>query len=510
MLEPITEPHFHVWKKIALLSLLVFACITLSACFDKSLAVDINPGGFTTVQELEGRVLQTGKEVRIFPGAEGFGTLSQGGRGGRVCIVTNTNAEGPGSLRDCAESKGPRVVVFNTGGTIEVERPIVIADPYISIYGQTATGDGILMRGSTDGGEAPFSSRSHDGLVQHLRLRPGTAYHETCCRDAARVGWKEPSSVYNVVLDHNSMSWGTDQIASTWYDVHNVTFSYNIISESLHDNGSNKGGPAGRGLLLGSEGAHSLSVHHNLFAHSFQRNPLLVTSGTVDVVNNLVFHWVSRGGQQESRFKGQKVNWVGNRYIGLDNSQTRFGQGTAYSWGDILLTKTDVPMEGSAYFYDNLGKNRRWAWQEQWAIANTNYLEPYDPGLGYHTSERFPAESVSTVPAKSLEKLLPRVVGALLPRRDVVDTRILTELAERRGFMPNCIEPDEAVSDNRCKLNVGGWPTMSAGKPRFDTDGDGLPDDWETARGLSIVNADSQEDADGDGYTNLEAWIFGL
>ncbi|MFK7861172.1 MAG: hypothetical protein AB8B64_20310 [Granulosicoccus sp.] len=497
-------------KQISLSCLLAFAGTTLLGCFDKSLAIDANPDRFTTVQELEGRALQTDENVRIFPGAEGFGTLSKGGRGGRVCIVTNTNAEGSGSLRDCAESKGPRVVVFNTGGTIEVERPIVIDDPYISIYGQTATGDGILIKGSTDAGESPFSIRSHDVLVQHLRLRPGTAYHETCCRDAARVGWKEPSVVYNVVLDHNSMSWGTDQIASTWYDVHNVTFSYNIISESLHDNGSNKGGPAGRGLLLGSEGAHSLSIHHNLFAHSYQRNPLLVTSGTVDVVNNLVFHWVSRGGQQESRFEGQKVNWVGNRYIGLDNSQTKFGQGSAYSWGDILLTETEVPIEGTAYFYDNLGKNRKWAWQDEWAIANTDYLERYDPKLGYHTSARFPAEPVSTVPAKSLEKLLPGVVGAVFPKRDSVDKRIVKELAERRGFMPNCIEPDEAVSDNRCRLNVGGWPTMEAGEVRMDTDGDGLPDDWESANGLSPEKADSQDDVDGDGYTNLEAWIFGL
>lgn len=491
-------------------SLFVLFSLLIVGCESRQFDGVINPNGHTSVNEIINSDHFWSQSLRIFPGAEGFGTSSRAGRGGKVCIVENLNATGEGSFRSCVEESGPRVVLFEVGGTIEVETPIVIRNPYISIYGQSATGDGILLRANELSGESPLNVETHDVLIQHLRVRAGSAYHETCCRDALRVGSQEKNAVYNVVIDHNSFSWGTDQIASSWFDSNNITFSYNFFSESLHDNDSNKGGPGGRGLLVGSEGSHSISIHHNIFAHSFQRNPLLVTSGVVDVVNNLIFHWVSRAGQQESRFDGQRVNWVGNRFIGLKNSQTKFGQATSYGWGDILLTETNVPMKGSVYFEDNIGRNKRWPWQEEWEIANTDYATSYDPALSYHSQEKFEAPQVTIVAAKKLIDVLPGIVGATLPVRDTVDKRIVEELFSKSGFMPNCIAANENKSENRCSLNVGGWPTMMSGESREDYDRDGLPDEWEAEYGTAPDLMDSQNDLDGDGYSNLEAWLFGI
>lgn len=445
----------------------------------------------------------------VFPGAQGFGTRTIAGRGGAVCVVSNLSDNGPGSFRNCAEDDGRRVVVFNTGGIIEAKTPIEIRHPFISVYGQTATGDGITIRASQDSGQSPLNIMTHDVLIQHLRIRAGSANHTTCCRDALRIGNKAPGKVFNVVIDHNSLSWGTDQIASAWFDTNRITFSYNIISESLHDNGSNEGGPGGRGLLIGSKGAHSISIHHNLFAHSYERNPMVITSGVVDIVNNLVFHWVSRGGEQDSTHDGQQVNWVKNYFIGLKNNQTNFGQGTSYGWGDILLTHRDSQAREFIYLEGNLGKHRKFPWDAETKILFTDYLTPYDEKLEYHSKERFLAPQIESVNAKDLYKSLHSYVGATLPVRDSIDSRVISELFKKEGKMPNCIGHDDK-NEKRCENNVGGWPSYSSGEPRIDTDLDGMPDNWEIQHGLNPNLNDASEDLNGDGYTNIEHWVHAI
>ena len=441
-------------------------------------------------------------ELRIFPGAQGFGTLSPGGRGGTVCKVTNLHSTGKGSLRDCVERSGPRMVIFEVGGTIVLDDALKIDNPFISIYGQTAPGDGILVRMSLESKETPLRVRTHDVLVQHLRLRAGSSSLSTCCRDGAGVGGSG-KDVYNVVLDHNSISWGTDQIAHTWYAVHDVTFSRNIISESLHDNGSNDEGPAGRGLIIGSAGSHSISLHKNLIAHSYQRNPLVKTSGVVDVTSNLIYHWVSRGGQQHSEYPGMKVNWVKNKWIALLNLQES-SQNSAIGWGDIHLLKKSADVK--AYFEGNLGHNRPDHSLPEWSIANTHWGEPYDPSLGYHSNVRFPAPEVDEISADRLEDELLPDVGATLPKRDSVDQRVVMQVKTRTGKMPNCVGIDDKP-DSRCKNNVGGWPAMQGGTVATDTDNDGIPDNWEIKWNLNPNVADSHLDSNGDGYSNLESWI---
>lgn len=460
-------------------------------------------------------VLDGNPVVRVFPGAQGFGTSSAAGRGGGLCFVDNLQDDGPGSLRECIEHPQPRIVLFNVGGTIEVRTPIVVAHPHLSVYGQSAPGSGILVRASHNTKGSPMVIESHDILIQHLRLRAGTSLQQTCCRDALRIGSPVPGKVFNIVLDHNSLSWGTDQIANTWYDTNNVTLSYNLIAESLHDNGSNTSGPAGRGLLLGSKNSHSFSVHHNVIAHSYQRNPLLITNGVVDVVNNLVYHWVSRGGEQRSTYPGQRVNWVKNLYIARSRGLLRRGvtQASSAGWGDILLNEGDHPMTDSVYLEGNIGMARRWLWQPEWKIANTDYSIPYDPKLNYLASSRFPAPVIAEEPASALIDTLLPIVGAIAPERDAVDRRVVEQIHRGSGIMPNCVAADDipgAEGERRCELNVGGWPVMRSGSAGVDTDRDGLPDDWELRVNLDPAKPDSQLDSNGDGYSNLEDWLYHL
>ncbi len=445
--------------------------------------------------------------LRVFPGAEGFGTKTVAGRGGEVCKVTSLADSGAGTLRSCVERSGPRVVVFEVGGTIEVSKGIRLDDPYISIYGQTAPGDGIMLRGSLTSIEPPMIVRSHDVLIQHMRIRAGSSREVTCCRDAIAIGSDKPGRVYNVVLDHNSFAWGIDEIVDIWFDTHDVTLSYNIIAESLHDNGSNDEGPAGRGLVVGSNGAHSISLHHNLIAHSYQRNPLIKTSGIVDVTNNLVYHYVSRAAQQYEGYNGQKVNWVKNKYISLTN-QSDTVQDSKVTWGDLLLTTNGKTP--AIYLEDNLGHNRSSNDSPQTSFAYTDWNKPYQDSLGYHTSKRFAAPPVKEYDVSELEVALPPLVGATLPKRDAVDARIISELESRSGKMPNCVAKADRPGEARCDNNVGGWPRLADGTAPADDDNDGMPNDWEIEFGFNPNVADGAADANGDGYTNLEQYIHSI
>lgn len=448
-----------------------------------------------------------GADLKVFPGAEGFGTDTQGGRGGRICTVSNLNGDGNGSLRSCLESSGPRIVIFTTGGTIEVDETINVRDPYVSVYGQTAPGDGIMVRASLDTTITPIRVATHDVLIQHMRFRAGSSRGVTCCRDAASIGHRDPGEVYNVVIDHVSFSWGVDEIVDVWYDAHDITISRSIFSEGLRDNGSNDEGPAGRGLIIGSDGAHSITLHHNFFAHSFQRNPFVKISGIADIVNTLVYHWVSWGSAVTSDFGVTKVNFVKNKYIPLTNQEDD-EQNSSLGWGDFIISKQGYDME--IYFEGNIGHNRPTDDLPEWQIANTFYQTPYNPNSGHHTDQRHPAPKITETPVENLEAELPRNVGANIPRQDSVDLRLFEELKTRTGVMPNCVSQDDRPNDSRCDVNVGGWPFYDTGSARIDSDSDGIPDLAEQALGFDENRDDSREDKNGDGYLNIEDWVHSI
>ena len=243
--------------------------------------------------------------VPAFPGAEGGGKFSFGGRGGRVYVVTNLDDSGPGTLREACEAGGPRIVVFNVAGIIHLTKPIFIDAPYLTIAGQTAPGDGICVAGEST------LVNAHDVVIRYMRFRRGTT--NVFDRDDALGG----NPVGNIIVDHCSASWGLDENLSMYRHMYdpghgqkelklptvNITIQWSISSEALnpynHAFGSTIGG-------LNS------TFHHNLWACNTARNPSVGMYGDFTFANNVLFNWRHRsvdGGDQNSEF-----NIINNYY----------------------------------------------------------------------------------------------------------------------------------------------------------------------------------------------------
>ena len=221
-----------------------------------------------------------------FPGAEGFGAKTVGGRYGKVIEVTNLNDSGPGSLREAIDAPDPRIVVFRVAGTIELKSRLDITNPYITIAGQTAPGGGITLKNHPSNVDGTLIVETHDVIIRYIRSRPGAPSSKSDNGDAIEINGSE---AYNVIVDHCSFSWAIDEVVSTWYDTHDITIQWSIISEGLYCSQHEKGCHS-MGLLVGSEGAKNISVHHNLLSSNHERNPLVETGGLVDVVNNVIYN----------------------------------------------------------------------------------------------------------------------------------------------------------------------------------------------------------------------------
>jgi pectate lyase len=168
-----------------------------------------------------------------FPGAEGFGADTPGGRGGRVIEVTSLQDSGQGSLRSAIEAEGPRIVVFRVAGIIELQSTLKISNPYITIAGQTAPGGGITLRDISINVDPLLDIQTHDVVVRYLTFRAGPP----AAGDAVNISVSTQTwdhNVHHIIVDHNSMSWGVDQVFATWYDVHDLSIQWNIFSEGLN------------------------------------------------------------------------------------------------------------------------------------------------------------------------------------------------------------------------------------------------------------------------------------
>lgn len=425
-----------------------------------------------------------GPGVPAFPGAEGFGAMSVGGRGGRVIEVTNLNDAGPGSFRAAIEAQGPRIVVFRVGGTIELMTEVELKHPYITIAGQTAPGGGITLK------THPSNSRSaltvargcHDVVIRHLRSRPGP--HAKPARPTEPGQYSEVKDALqilgsrNVIVDHCSFSWATDEVVSTFYDCENITIQWSIISEALVRIRPGQDAP-GKGLLIGSKGGRNISVHHNLMVHNIGRNPLIKTTGLVDVVNNVVLAPEHVSMAIDAVLAHTPANFIGNYVMAPKANEAQHGLAAI------------GPGTFSLYLEDNIGpKRRRTADPQEWFI-NTN-----NNGRRWIVAQRHPAPPITTTAATDAHEQVLAGAGCTLPARDAVDLRIIDDV--RRQFTRLVNDPAE----------VGGWPELAAGAPPVDSDRDGMPDVWEKLHGFAPNDAsDNASDSDGDGYTNLEEFL---
>ncbi len=409
--------------------------------------------------------------IPAFPGAEGAGVYTVGGRGGRVIEVTNLNDSGLGSLREAATAQGPRIVVFRVAGLIALEEPIVVQEPYMTLAGQTAPGDGVCLR------DYAFVVATHDVVIRYLRSRVGDlGGRQEDCLDLAH-------GARNVILDHCSGSWSIDEVLSLAGNVSDATVQWCLIAESLDDSKHPKG-PHGCGSLVRANG--QVSLHHNLWAHNRTRNVRLGDNygrppyPAFDFRNNVIYDYGQTcSGITQGRFT---VNYVGNYLRPGPSSRAR------------RPISVNGPSEMRFYICDNVFDGN-----QALTADNTQFFSAVQIDGEQQVqivTESFEMPSVGTRSAQEAYEAVLAGAGASLPVRDTVDARIVADVRNRTG----------SVIDSQTQ--VAGWPEYRSAPPASDSDHDGMPDDWEIQHGLDPHNpADGPSDKDGDGYTNVEEFL---
>ena len=420
------------------------------------------------------------KHAPAFPGAEGFGKYTTGGRGGRVIEVTNLNDRGPGSFRAAVEASGPRIVVFRISGTIPLESEIKIRNPNLTIAGQTAPGDGICLKNYQVG----FNTTNL--IIRYLRVRPG----DEMGKEQDGFGGEGDQ----IIIDHCSVSWGVDETFSI-NKASNLSVQWCLVSESLTKS-IHKKGAHGYGGLWGGPGG---SWHHNLLAHHSSRNPRAsgnAESGLMDFRNNVIYNWgfnSAYGGELWPR------NWINNYY--------KYGPATSEKVRDRIFLQKDP--RGKMFAAGNFV----WGFPE---VSANNWKGGIDfapdgeaTEATLRVREPYDVAPVATQPAEQAYELVLANVGCSRSR-DAVDLRIVQEVRTGTAqFGETYGGGGKGLIDSQ--RTVGGWPELRSLPASVDADHDGMPDEWEKSNRLDASNpADGAADADGDGYTNVEEYLNSL
>jgi hypothetical protein len=395
-----------------------------------------------------------------FPGALGWAAKTPGGRGGRIIRVTNLNSEGPGSLREAIEADGARIVVFEVGGVIDLgKKTLRLRNPFITIAGQTAPSPGVtLIKGGMD-------ITTHDVIVQHIRIRPGSAGGEWMS------GWDEDSiatvGAYNVIVDHCSLTWGTDENLSAsgprftgstpaeWRQgtSHDITFSNNLIGESLAYSTHSKGEHS-KGSLI-HDNVTGLLIVGNLYAHNYERSPLFKGGVHGIIANNLIYN----PGPRAIHYNLAPEEW----------GTVPFEVGKMTVVGNVLRAGPSTPTEhlafmmiggaGDVEYYgrdniavDQVGEPLRMF--GRYTTAPARIIETRQPPVWW--------EGLAPIPAEQVQVSVLSQVGARPWDRDMRDVLLIAEVAEGRG---------EIIDHER---EVGGYPAVTeATRKPFN------PDDWD-------------------------------
>lgn len=435
-----------------------------------------------------GPAVPQSSDAPAFPGATGYGAGATGWRGGDLIAVTNLDDAGPGSLRACVEATGPRVCIFRVAGTISLAGPLMArSDLYIA--GQTAPGKGIQLRmgGSRHG--PLIIKNATDIVVRFLKLRPGAGDAKTPNVDALTV-----ENASNLYLGNLSLMFATDET----FNIHvshgkatDITLADSILAYSLDHANHPKGRHSKGALICSGDGTDNecgrISLLRNIFAHHRDRNPDI--KGTddfpVEVINNIFYDPISQFGEFYDLLGDTAIAYVGNLAL----------------TGPSTVKKVDASVEA----FDWTEGNDLTIW------ARDNLARDCDDGQGLAVldpaAELLEATApmtltVTPLPVTDLLVLLPPRAGDVLPgggHRDRLDKKVLADLAACKGEVID--RPGEA----------GGWTDVKPAEPPADTDGDLLPDKWESdRRGLDPAQANDPWQPNARGVPAVEAWLAAL
>jgi pectate lyase len=461
--------------------------------------------------------------VPAFPGAEGYGRNSVGGRGGTVIQVTNLNDSGTGSLRAALTASGARTVVFRVAGIIEISSDILVTNPYLTVAGQTAPGDGICIKFSAAGTAfRGIQIATHDVVIRYLRIR--------CGFSAAAMDYGSPLQVYgtsssNIILDHCSTSWHPGRTGVTIWPPHgisdtNITIQRHLAAEALQ--GGNYPNGARGAFLFGSQNNDNTAVidhvtlYKSLMAHNRKRNPEaqnnnLTTIATYQIINNVIYDF----------------RWDGSLIEGAENPPSDHCPDTEVAHynvignyykrsliSDPLHTELAITPGTRVYVgdhtYGNIGPNRTSSLQDPWDLVSfTNYgpnethlhadKSPYQATSAFEAGSLPPYETATAAYSDVLADVGANMGlnadGTARNQQDLVDARLVKEAINNTGNM---------ISS---PADVGGWPTYGPGDgPYPDADADGMSDAWEMAK-FGNLSRNGAGDYDGDGYTDLEEFL---
>jgi len=460
------------------------------------------------------------EKTPAFPGAEGFGRYVTGGRGGKVFHVTNLNDSGYGSLRWALQQTGAKTVIFDVSGTIHLESSLSIPSN-TTIAGQTAPGGGVCIA------DYPCNIKGNNVIVRYMRFRLG---NKNVLKDGAD-GWDGFGGFdqQDWMIDHCSVSWSIDECLSVLGNK-NTTVQWCLVAQSLVNSDHSKGAH-GYGGNWGGSGA---SFHHNLIAHHTSRTPRLGPRPTtqlderMDMRNNVIYNFGNNGCYGG---EGMMVNIVNNYYKPGPGSPTgnkgKRIAGIGIRTNEYVKTypayAPALHIWGKFFVTGNVNTKYSDVTNNNWTVGIINQIDANgcDGTFTQATKDSIklnaPMDFVLTT-THTAEQAYERVLdfaGACLHRDSfdelmVNDTRKGTATYTGKGLGKGFINSQDDNKPSNAAEDWSAWPTLNSSDPLVDTDGDGMPDEWETAHGLNTKDATDGNIIGADGYTNLEVYLNSL
>lgn len=448
--------------------------------------------------EKPSQIEQSQDVALAFPSAEGFGQDATGGRGGKVLFVTNLNDSGTGSFRWAVQQSGARYILFKVSGTIALKSKLVVSNGDVTIAGQSAPGDGICIK------DYPVILDADNIIIRFMRFRLGDAAAQQA--DALEARFHK-----NIMIDHCSISWSSDETA-TFYQNENTTLQWCIISESLTNSVHEKGSHGYGGIW----GGRKASFHHNLFAHHQSRTPrfgeraneAFALTDLVDMRNNVIYNWGANG-----CYGGEAMN------VNMVNNYYKPGPATPNSKKERIIS-IDKNLNPEAEVYDIWGKyyivgnkveGSQRATDDNWTYGVKNqfhskYGDITDAVLNTIKISQ-PHDIFDNVTTHSADEAYQKVLASCGAsyKLDAVDKRILEEVANRTFTFTGSNGSKNGIIDSQ--EDVGGFPVLNQTESPLDSSEDGMPDEWKKLKGLDISKDLSTVRQLSTAYDNVEVYL---